>query len=197
MFSRTAVAALALASLVACSKDNDADTTASNDTSSVATQAPPPAPELTDANILAGLIAGDSMDIALGTAMKAQATNPGLKTLGSMLIADHTQHIKDVMAVATKDSVTPVLMAGDTSVQHRENIKTTWAALTKGASADSSFVQTAIDAHQAGLDRMDNYDGKAQNADVKALVEATKPVMQKHLDAAKALKDKMEDAAKK
>jgi putative membrane protein len=197
MFSRTAIAALALASLVACGGDkDDADATASTDSAAIA-PAPPPAPEMTDANILAALISGDSTDIALGNAMKAQGTNPGLKTLGAMLIADHTQHIKDVMAVVTKDSVTLTTMAGDTSAQHRENMKTTWSALTKGVSTDSSLVQNAIDAHQAGLDRMDDLDGKAQNPDVKALVEATKPVMQKHLDAAKALKDDLDKASKK
>src|SRR5207237_869290 len=110
-------------------------------------------------------------------------TNPGLKSLGSMLVADHTAHLKQVEALAKKDSMTIQPMAGDTSAQHRDNMKAAWASLTKGTSADSSLVETAINAHKAGIDKVDNFDGKTQNADIKGLLAATKIAMQKHLDA--------------
>src|SRR3954469_443812 len=96
MFGRTAIAALAICSLAACSKDkDDASTTTTDSTTVASTPTPPPAPQMTDANMLASLAAGDSTDMALGNAMKTTATFPALKSLGSMLIADHTAHLKD------------------------------------------------------------------------------------------------------
>lgn len=197
MFSRTAIAALAICSLAACSKDNDdAATTTTTESTSVTTEPAPPA-QMTDANILAALAAGDSTDLALGNAMKATATHPGIKALGAMLIADHGAHLKEITLLAKKDSMTVALMDGDTSAQHRDNLKTAWAGLTKGMSADSALIETAIDAHKAGIDKVDDFDGKTENADIKGILASTKIAMKKHLDAAEALKDKMDKAAKK
>jgi hypothetical protein len=197
-FGRTAIAALAICSLAACSKDNNDASTTTNDSTSVAsTPTPPPPPQMTDANMLAALAAGDSTDMALGNTLKTTATFPALKSLGNMLVADHTAHLKDVEALAKKDSMTITPMAGDTSAQHRDNLKASWASLTKGTSADSALVETAINAHKAGIDRVDDFDGKTQNADIKALLASTKIAMQKHLDAAQKVKDSMDKANKK
>jgi putative membrane protein len=198
MFSRTAIAALAICSLAACSKDNnDASTTTVDSTSVASTPTPPPPPQMTDANILAAMTAADSMEIMMGTQTKAVATDAGLKSFAAMMVTDHGKHVKDVDATAKKDNITLAPMAGDTSAQHMQNMKTAMSAMTKGAATDSSIIAEFVNGHQAVIDQLNAADGAAQNADVKALIASTKPVVQKHLDAAKALQDKMTAAATK
>lgn len=191
MFSRTAIAALALVTFAACA-DKDADTSATT-TETTTEMAPPPpaAPVMTDANILSALMSADSMEIELGKAIKAMGSDAGLKVYGATLVTAHGQHAKDVAALATKDSIMPSAMMGDTTMQHVSNMKSMMSSMTKGAATDSAFVAEAINGHQVALDQLNAAEGAAQNADVKAMVTATKPVVQAHLDAAKALQEKM------
>ena len=191
MFSRTAIAALAIFSIAACAKDGDDTGDTSADTAQTALPTPPPSPVMTDANILAAMTAGDSMEIEMGTAMKTMATDAGLKQFGTMLVTDHSAHVQQVADVATKAAITPALAADDTTAQHTANMKTHMSSMTKGAATDSMFIAEAINGHQAKLDKLNAADAAAQNADVKALIAATRPVVQKHLDDAKALQDKM------
>lgn len=196
MFSRTAIAALALVTFAACADTDGEDTTmASTDTTAIAP--PPPAPPaMTDSNILAALIAADSMEMAMAAGIKSMGTDAGLKQYGAMIMADHSKHLKDIAALSAKDSIAPMVMMGDTSAQHMANMKTAMSGMTKGMSADSTFIEEAIKSHEGIMDQLNDADGVAQNTNVKALVAATKTVVQKHIDDAKALKDKMEKAMK-
>lgn len=196
MFSRTAIAALALVTFAACADKDGEDTSTTTETTTV-TEAPPPPPAMTDSNILAGMMAADSMELAMAEGIKSMASDAGLRQYGAMIMTDHTKHLKDIAALAEKDSIAPMVMMGDTTAQHTANMKAAMSGMAKGMSTDSMFVEEAIKGHEAVMDKLKDADGAAQNTDVKALIEATKAVVQKHIDDAKALKDKMEKAMKK
>lgn len=192
MFSRTAIAALALASLAACAKSDDAAMTTTTDSTTVTTApAPPPPPAMTDANIVAGMMTADSMEVALGTAMKTMGADAGVKSMGAMMAADHGKHMKSLMAMAMKDSIAPMAMSDDTMSMHMMHMQDMMKTMKKGMSSDSAMVAEMIAGHEAVLANLDKAEGVAQNAMLKDMVTATKPVVQKHLDAAKALQDKM------
>jgi predicted outer membrane protein len=56
------------------------------------------------------------------------------------------------------------------------------------------YIEQEVAAHKAVLDLANKAHDQAQNEQLKALIEKAKPVIQKHLDQAEALQDKLGEA---
>jgi putative membrane protein len=56
-----------------------------------------------------------------------------------------------------------------------------------GAAFDKAYIDQEVTIHKAVLDLADKAHGDTQNAELKALIEKAKPVIQKHLDRAEEL----------
>lgn len=65
----------------------------------------------------------------------------------------------------------------------------------KGAEFDKTYIDQEVAAHQAVLDLVDKAHGEADNAELKALIEKAKPVIEKHLDQAKQIQQKLQGSA--
>ncbi|HEY2065401.1 MAG TPA: DUF4142 domain-containing protein [Gemmatimonadaceae bacterium] len=203
LFRRTAV--VAALGLAACSSKNDATTRDSasgavapapvvTDSSSPATAPSSSANAMTDANILAKEKGGDSAEVAIGQFARTHASDPQVKAYAALLVHDHSKGEKDVVALATKLTVTPQPPANDTTSQETAHTIDHLTAL-KGYDFDTAFVHHEIADHQTDIDDAHKAAAAAQNPEVKSLVEKSLPELQKHLDRAQEL-DKKLSAAK-
>jgi putative membrane protein len=185
--------------LFGCSKKSEYATTDSSttsmtppaDTSHVtAPPTPPPAPELTDANIL-GIIDGiNTMEIDAGKIAQAKGKSAEVKSFAKMMVTDHSKMKKEGEALAKKDSLTPELPANDTSKQHADNVKSALDAKT-GSSFDSTYITEMVNGHQQALNMLTDFQGKAKNENLKSMIAAAIPKVQAHLDKAKAIWEKL------
>lgn len=198
-----AVAAVALA---ACStKEKSAvDSTSATTTSSTTTPASAVGDStrhdstaagggMSDANIMAKEITGDSGEVAVATYVRSHASDAGVKSYASLLISDHSKGEKEAKALATKLSITPQPAAGDTTSQSIEHAMSHLSSL-KGHDLDTAFVAHEIQDHQTDIDDAHKASAAAQNAEVKSFVEKSIPELQKHLDRAQALDKKFSGA---
>lgn len=188
----------ALATVAACSKGPDANgdtvagASAAGATTGAMTMPMPAAPApLNDANVVAKLSSGDSAEVALGRLVAGKATDAGVKSYAQMLVTDHGANAKEVAALVKKDSVTPQPPANDTSAAEHQHTLDRFTSMAKGKDFDTAFVNHAVDDHTKEISELQSAQGSLQNADVKALIAKTIPVMQKHLDRAKALQTKL------
>ncbi|HEU0052771.1 MAG TPA: DUF4142 domain-containing protein [Longimicrobium sp.] len=202
---RTIRGTLALALLVpvvtltACAKSDDTEQTAATDSAAApaATDvAPPPAAApsgaVTDPQIAAIVVAANNVDIAAGELAKTKGTDPKVKEFAVRMITDHTGVNQQATALVTKLGVTPeenptstqLTQAGEQERQKLQGLS--------GAAFDKAYIDNEVAYHQTVLDAIDQtLIPGATNAELKALLEQTRPAVAAHLDHAKQVQSQL------
>ena len=185
--------AAALLVLAACG-DSDAARTESESTAAApapaaATAAPAPAaPAVTDPQIAAIVVAANQVDIEAGQLAKERGTDPRVKEFAQLMITDHTGVNKAASELVGRLGVTPE--PNPTSEQltrDGEKSRTTLQGQS-GAAFDRAYVANEVTYHQAVLNAIDQtLIPGAQNAELKALLEQTRPAVASHLEHARGL----------
>jgi putative membrane protein len=190
--NRTLAAVLTL-SLAACGGSDDADTQAAADT----TAAPPPAqttaeapaaPAVTDPQIAAIVVAANDVDIAAGRLAQERGSNAQVKEFAQRMVTDHTGVNKAATDLVTRLNVTPEGNATSQKLSSDgEQTRTRLQGLS-GAEFDRAYVDNEVAYHQAVLDAIDQtLIPSAQNAELKALLEQTRPAVAAHLQHAQQI----------
>ena len=136
-----------------------------------------------DQGIINDLVTGNTKEIAWLNAALSKSTNKEIKSHASMMLKDHQGLGTKVQDLITKKNwaapPTP-----DTTNEVNINDKS-------GKDWDKAWADKMVTDHSNLLDKLNKAQGDAKDADLKALITKTKPVVQSHLDMAKALQAKM------
>ena len=198
------VPALALAlALGACNSHRDRDVTSNAPSGSETATMPadttasaPSAPaELSDANIVALLDHANAADSTAGALAATKATNPEVKQFAKLMMSEHHALRKQGADLAKQLKVTPEPPANDPVTPLAQQETQALQSAPKGAEFDKTYIDQEVAAHQAVLDLLNQAHDQADNAQLKALIEKAKPVIEKHLDQAKQLQQKLQGSA--
>jgi putative membrane protein len=197
-----ALAAIALC-VTACGKseqqkaaESAAATPAPTPANTTATAAPAPANSTAtaaaakpnDAQIAHIVVTANSIDSTAGELAKKNGSAKAVKDFGQTMVTDHSASNKQATALAKKLNVTPE--DNDVSKQLKSGADQNMANLQgkSGAAFDSAYINNEVAYHQNVLDAIDKtLIPSAQNAELKALLEKTRPVVAAHLDRAKKI----------
>ena len=198
-----AVAACA-AALAACAKKEGAttDTAAApamrSDTgmAPMAPSTPAPAPAGTvavtsDAEILAAIGMTNASEIGEGKLAESKATSADVKSFARDMVKDHTSLQGDADKLAKKINVTPKAPAAADQMKKESAAAMDSLKAAKGATFDQQYIAGQVTDHQKALDNLKSFEGSAQNADLKNLIQQAIPKVQQHLDRARELQGKM------
>ena len=183
--------------LVACKKEADTEAAAGTDTA--ATVTPPPPPEsasggtVSDAQIAAIVLAANTVDSTGGAIAQQKGTNPEVKRFGQTMVTDHGGVNKQAVALAGRLNLTPE--ENPTSTQLKQGGEQSAAQLNglSGAAFDRAYIDHEVEYHQTVLDALDQtLIPNAQNAELKALLQQTRPAVAAHLQMAKSLQTKLQ-----
>jgi putative membrane protein len=200
------ISALALAlALGACNSNRDrnaapggAETaTVPADTGAMAPAANAPAApaELSDANIVALLDHANAADSTAGALAATKATDPAVKQFAKLMMSEHHALRKQGADLAKQLKVTPEPPANDPVTPLAQQETQALQSAPKGAQFDRTYIDQEVAAHQAVLDLANQAHDQAKNEQLKALIEKAKPVIEKHLDQAKQLQQKLQTSA--
>jgi putative membrane protein len=191
---KTVLSLMALTMVAACG-GNDADQTEANTatmdtaaTAAPAATAPAATPAVTDPQIADIVVAANQVDIEAGQLATSKATNPQVKEFANRMITDHTGVNKAAGDLVGRLGVTPE--ENPTSQQLRQGGQQTRTTLQgmSGAAFDSAYIANEVTYHQAVLDALDNtLIPNAQNAELKALLQQTRPAFVAHLEHAQKI----------
>jgi putative membrane protein len=146
---------------------------------------------LSDANIVALLDEANKADSSAGAVAVGKATNAEVKAFARLMMSEHHALRQQGKDLAARLKVTPEPPATDPLKPLAESEMTALKSTPKGARFDQVYIEQEVAAHKAVLDLVDDAHDQAQNEQLKALIEKAKPVIQKHLDQAEALQDKL------
>jgi putative membrane protein len=155
------------------------------------TPSPMTSPDLSDANIVALLDHAHDTDSSAGALASIKATNPRVKRFARMMMADHHRLRKQGADLAKKlgvapqptpdDPITPLALQGMDALM----------AAAKGLDFDRAYIRYEMAAHRTVLDLADQAQEAAGNAELKALIEQARPLIESHLKQAQALEQEL------
>lgn len=125
----------------------------------------------------------DMVEANLGQLAQNVADAQGVKDYGQMLTTDHTKDFSDLHAAAQQASLTV-----PDAIDAKENkaMIDPFQKL-KGAAFDHKYIQEMVAGHTKAIAIYKKEADDAQNPAIKSYAENAIPVLQKHLDGAKAL----------
>jgi putative membrane protein len=176
-----------LALLAACATDGSeaaerqADTTARRDSIAAVS-----AGSMTEANVIAFLTLVHSADSVVGLLGAQKGSTLEIKDFGRMILREHTALGRDITKLAEKAALmpqAPSVAPEEPPAAMRDNI----VAGAPGPAWDRSYIDYAIAAHSSAIENTARALAATRRPDIKEFIEKSVPILQKHLDKAKAL----------
>jgi putative membrane protein len=138
-----------------------------------------------DADFMAEAAGGGMAEVEMGKLAGTKARNPEVRKFGAMMVTDHGKAGDELKTLAAKKGVTLPPDIG--------SHKSTFDKLNglSGADFDKEYVDEMVNDHETDVKAFKDAAENAQDPDVKAFAAKVLPVIQKHLDAIKAIQTKM------
>ena len=150
------------------------------------------APAMTDQQFVDFAGQTDMVEINLGKLAQDAASSQGVKDYAQMLVTDHTKDFNQLYEVAHQANLT---RPDAIDAQNNKTMIDPFQKL-KGAAFDHRYIHEMIVGHTKAIAIYKKEEADAQNPALKSYAEQALPVLEKHLDGAKAL-EKSETAKKK
>jgi putative membrane protein len=187
-------AAIAALSVAACNNNKvdetqgaatSAEQSATPDANPAAT-IPTPSNEAAAPDFVAKAAASDMFEIEAAKIAQKRATHAEVKKFAGEMVAAHTKSTADLKkAIADSGAaVTPPTALPDDLQDKLDDLNKVDAK-----DFDKNYMDNQVDAHQAALDLLQRYAQDGDVAQIKAFAATTAPVVQKHLDMARATRD--------
>lgn len=190
ILTRALVLALLATPVVASADTPTKDTTAQK------------AAKLTDAElqVMAHYHSVNKMEIDLGKAASKKATDQAVKSYGDMLVKEHGEADKKLMALAkqTHQTIPAEKPATDVEKQAKAEEKASAQKLKtlKGADFEREYLRMMVQGHEKELAQIDAKKAQVTNTELSSMLDEVKPMLQHHADAARDLQ-KNEPTAKR
>jgi putative membrane protein len=137
-----------------------------------------------DHNFMVEAASGGMMEVQLGKYASANAGSAAVKQFGQMMVTDHTKANTELTSIAQAKSIAIPNVPGDKHQHHIDDL-----SKKKGAEFDKDYMSMMVDDHEEDVKKFEDVSKNAKDADIRAFAAKTLPVLKKHLDAAKKIKD--------
>lgn len=124
----------------------------------------------------------DMFEIRSSELALQNSQNAAIREFAQMMIDDHTAAARELMAAGQQDGVS---VPTEMTSKHAQNVQ----ALQNepAASFDTSYIEAQLTAHQEALTLMTSYAEGGESTALKAHVQKSAPVIEKHLQAVQQL----------
>jgi putative membrane protein len=138
-------------------------------------------------NIVAHLGAGDSLEVALSQIGVTRAQNSAVSAFAQRMVSEHLQHFQTGMQLASSNSIVPMGLPDDTAeTRMTSHAISKLSSMPAGEEFDRAFMRHEVMMHQHMLNDLNLFRGQATDGALR-LVKETTPIVQQHLDDARAL----------
>lgn len=146
---------------------------------------------LSDPNIVYILDQANASDSARGRLAETKGTSPSVKNFGKLMVGEHHALRQAGQQLAKKLNVTPQAPSGDQSEAQAKTELDSLNAMPKGKAWDKAYIDYEVNYHQQLQQTATKALDAAQNQELKDLIKKAAPVVQKHLDHAKQVQQKL------
>lgn len=150
---------------------------------------------LTDAGIVALLDEANKADSAAGAVAAKKATSADVKGFAQLMMAEHHALRVAGEGLAKQLGITPVPPSIDPLAPYAGAEMSALQKTAKGAEFDRTYIDNEVAVHQAVLDLSNQARVTTGTQQLKDLIQAAIPVIQKHLEHAQSLQKQLTPAA--
>jgi len=146
----------------------------------------------TDPQIAHIVVTANQVDIDAGKLAESKGSNAEVKAFGKRMVTDHTGVNQQAVALVKKLGVKPEDNPTSESLKKggEDNLKNLKGL--NGAAFDKAYIDHEVAYHEQVLDAVDKtLIPSAKNAELKSLLEKTRPAFVAHLDHAKQIQAKL------
>src|SRR5688572_29862896 len=136
----------------------------------------------TDRTFLMDVASGGMHEVELGRVAQEAASHERVKNFANMMIQDHTNANNELKGISSTKNV---MLPDSMMTKHREHLESMRSKT--GRAFDKAYMQMMVQDHNETISKFQDAANNAQDPDVKAFASKTLPVLQKHLDSAKAI----------
>jgi putative membrane protein len=147
--------------------------------------------ELSDANIAALLDEANKADSAAGAVAVKKASDAAVKRFAREMMGEHHALRVDGQQVAKKANLTPAPPANDPVAPMAQQEMSVLESTPAGPAFDRAYIEQEVAAHRAVKDLLDKSKSAAQDAGLKAAIEKATPIVERHLNEAEKLQQKL------
>lgn len=126
-------------------------------------------------------------DSALGALGAANGTSSDVKEFGRMILREHHALRRDALGLAQQLGLTPQTPSVPPDNAPTE-IRESLSSASPGAAWDRAYIDYAIAMHQAAMENTARALAASRRDEVKQFIDKSVPILQKHLDKARALR---------
>jgi len=129
---------------------------------------------------------GGMSEVELGKLAQMKATNAKVKEFAEMMVMDHSKANDELKALAKTKNIT---LPDSVNSESKDTAK----KLTEksGADFDKAYVSAMVDDHKKDVAKFEDASKNLKDADLKAFVDKTLPVLKGHLAKITAINDSM------
>jgi putative membrane protein len=133
---------------------------------------------------------GNMYEIEAAKIAEQKSKNPDVKAFAKMMVTDHTALANEMKPLILKAGKTP-----PTKLDQRRNGFIDNLKAAGPADFDKTYIDQQVAAHEETLSLMQGYADNGDDPALKAAAGKAVPIVQKHLDRAKAIQAKLSGGA--
>lgn len=140
-----------------------------------------------DSEFLVAAAEVDMKEIELGKLAQQKGMSAEVKDLGKMMVTEHEKASADTKALAAKKNITlPMALTEKGNDAFKDlNDKT-------GKDFDKKYAEMMVDGHEKTIEKMEKASKDANDEEIRMWAANMLPALQKHLEHAKMVKEKVD-----
>ena len=123
-------------------------------------------------------------EIELGKLAQEKATDSRVKDFAQKMVDDHQKANNELMGIATRHNITLPPVASKEQADKQRKLRE-----KSGSEFDKEYIDMMVKDHDKVVSLFEKGSSDAQNLDLKAFASKTLPILKKHHEEAKAIRD--------
>ena len=142
---------------------------------------------MTDANIMAHMIVGDSLEIDMARLAAERAGDPEVREFARMLVDEHSRHLATSLEMARDEDIGSQPNDGDRHAVTLRRMNAQLRAMGSSPAFDRAFLRYQIRHHDHEVNGLRAMRPAARDDDLEQHIDETLPVIERHLMRAREL----------
>jgi putative membrane protein len=142
---------------------------------------------MNDANIMAHMIEGDSLEIELARLGAERAGDPEVREFARMLVDEHSRHLSTSLETARDEDIGSIPADGDRHPVTLRRFINSLRSIGSTPAFDRAFLRYQIRHHDFELNALRTMRPAARDDDLEQLIDETLPVIERHLTRSREL----------
>ena len=135
-----------------------------------------------DQNVIAGIAEGGMTEIQASQAAQSRTSSPRVKAFASMMVQDHGRWGDELKSLAQARNVP---LPASISDEHQKAISDLQSK--QGEAFDKSYIRMMVHDHEGAVRDFQKAEGSVKDSSLMRFVDGHLPMIQAHLDSAKAI----------